>query len=262
MPLRSPLCYRQNSGECAECASRFIAVLSSCASKNPPLAALLEEATTLAVGIRTAIGLSRGSPLTKNVILADARRDEIHRELLKYLRGMRSHPIGRKADAGKLLYTIFEQYGVRLAYESYASESTKIKALLERLDLGDAKEAALELEASERIGELARAQDEFDEAYLNLVQAKAQNNRTPKINELVNPLRRCLTRILNFIDIMESVEPDDWGRTVSRINEVSVELAAKVRARLSRSSGAESDTEGESGGRVRSPGPDNNGLRD
>lgn len=249
MPLRSPLCYRQNSDECAECAARFITVLSPFAPENPPLAALLEEATSLTVGIRTAIGLSRGSPLTKNVIFADAKRDEIHRELLRYLRGMRSHPVKRKADAGVLLYTIFEQYGVRLAYESYASESTKIKALIERLDLEDAKEAALELEASETIGELARAQKEFDKAYLNLVNAKAKNSRTPKINELVNPLRRCLTRIINFMDIMESVEPEKWCKTVSRINEVSVELASKVRARLSRSGDTERDGEGESGGR-------------
>lgn len=223
--------YRPLAQECGELLVRFSTILSPYAVSVPILLKLLEMAAQLVTKLETAMSLTRASPLSKTLYEKDELRDRIYRDLVKYIRGARSHYISEKAQAAQQLYGIFKQHDLALTMDSYAIESTKLRALLADLSAERCVAWAEELQISGAIGNLAAAESEFAAVYQQLVDSKADVGTLPTVTELASPMRKQIHYILNMVEILEVVEPDTWADAVNEINTVITEVAAKAKAR-------------------------------
>jgi len=235
--------YRLLAQECGESLVRFNTILSPYAASVPILLKLLDMAGQLVIKLETAMSLSRASPLSKKLFEKDELRDRLYRDIVKYIRGARSHYISEKAQAAEGLYGIFKQHDLALTMDSYAIESTKMRALLADLSAEMCVAWSEELQITEAIGNLAAAQSEFEAAYQELVDSRAGVAALPTVTELVSPMRKQLHYILNMVGILEVVEPATWADVVNEINTVITELAAKAKARDTREKNEEEDEE-------------------
>jgi hypothetical protein len=233
MPIKTLPRYLLLSEELAEAGSRFRATLEPFSANDPVLKRLLDLTGSAVDTALTAFGLVRGNSLTKTVFEKDEIRDGLYADLAKYIRGSRAHYLPAKAEAGALLYGLFKKHGFQLQQNSYAVESSKLKALFVDLENDNAKKAAEELGITQAIADLVRAENDFAEVHRQLVSSKAVE-KVPTVSEIVGPLRRLLLNIINYLGTMEYLEPEKWSQPVSELNVVITELAAKARARKSR----------------------------
>lgn len=236
MPLKNLISSRLNGEESAECAERFNSVLAPIAPTDPTTLKLLDMIIALAIQLRTALGISRANSLTKAVTEKDAERDRAHHDLTKYLRGMQAHLDPAIAQAAQRLYGIIRQFGITISSESYAVESSRIKALVD--ELSDARNSAdVELIGlGDHITALRLTEEAFCKAHLELLNSKADIGVIPHISDLLNPMRKLLRHTVDYIAVMEVVDPDKWADTVKDVDEIITELNARVRARQTRES--------------------------
>jgi len=135
-------------------------------------------------------------------VVRDAKRDQIHGQLVKFIRGQCSHPNPSIAASAAKIYDILVNNDLRLASDAYAEESLKINALLKDLKK---EELARDIEAVDIAGlisVLEQKQREFEEITQEKVEKKAQT--TAKILSIyVKPIRRKIFQILTLIDTLE-----------------------------------------------------------
>jgi len=243
MPLKNLISSRLNGEESAECAERFNTVLAPIAPGDPALLRLLDMIIALAIQLRTALGISRANLLTKAVTEKDAERDRAHHGLTKYTRGMQAHRDPAIAQAAQRLYGIIRQFGIILSSESYAVESSRIKALVD--ELADSRNSAdVELVGlGDHITALRLAEEAFSKAHIELLNSKADIGVIPHISDLLNPMRKLLRHTVDYVAVMEVVDPNKWSDTVEKVDEIIIELNARVRARQTRESNEEETPE-------------------
>jgi hypothetical protein len=143
----------------------------------------------------------------------DEVRDEKVRALYYLLLGSGHHPTKTIKDAALLLLDLFDNYGLAMVGESYATESSLVSSLL--LDLAKPKfqEAITLLSGcAELIAELQTAQTGFEQARIAYEAEKAkdgmQENATvvkKEVLELIN------NKIVVYLRAMEQVDPVTYG---------------------------------------------------
>jgi rhamnogalacturonyl hydrolase YesR len=170
--------------------------------------------------------------LTEPVVVRDAKRDQVHGQLVKFVRGQRNHPDPSVAASAVKVYNILLNNDLRLASKAYSVESHKINALLKDLKK---EELAGDIEAVNiggLISNLEQKQREFEEIIQEKVEKKAQS--TVKIlSEYVTPIRRKIFQILTLIDIMDELEPDNFKTVVAETNALIDEYVMRIRQRES-----------------------------
>ena len=129
-------------------------------AKDAALAAIMGEVEKLSADITTAIKKDKVSTSLEE---ADARRDEIIRQLGTLLTGYGAIPLADKKDAADKLLAVYNKYGKSIATETYARESSLIESMLEDFAAESLADAIKALDGvGDLIGGLRSAQDEFN----------------------------------------------------------------------------------------------------
>ena len=129
-------------------------------AKDAALAAIMGEVERLSADITTAIKKDKVSTSLEE---ADARRDEIIRQLGTLLTGYGAIPLADKKAAAEKLLAVYNKYGKSIATETYARESSLIESMLEDFAAESLADAITLLDGvGDLIGGLRAAQDEFN----------------------------------------------------------------------------------------------------
>ena len=128
--------------------------------KDTALAAIMGEVEKLSADITTAIKKDKVSTSLEE---ADAKRDEIIRQLGTLLTGYGAIPLADKKAAAEKLLTVYNKYGKSIATETYARESSLIESMLEDFAAENLASSITLLDGvGDLIGGLRSAQDEFN----------------------------------------------------------------------------------------------------
>ncbi len=126
------------------------------------LAAIMGEVESLSAKITTAI---RADKVSRSLDDADARRDEVIRQLGTLLAGYGAIPVAAKKAAAEKLLAAYDKYGKSIAGESYARESSLIESMLEDFAADALADSVAALDGvGELIASLRAAQDDFNKA--------------------------------------------------------------------------------------------------
>lgn len=185
---------------------------------DPYLTDMFAEVERLSSALTTAINSDKAS---STLDVADARRDEIIRQLKAAMTGYANLPFPALQSAATTLLAIMEKYR-GITAESYARESSLIKSLLEDLSAEDAKSAISALYGiGELVDALAAAQDEFDHA--NDAYNAACANKTDCASSFKKPLLSFINeRIIPYLTAMKLAKPTIYTEFVSKLeNEIT-----------------------------------------
>ncbi len=132
---------------------------------------------------------------------------------------------------------IFNQYGLKVVKENYATETSLLNSLLNELTTAEAQvDVALISGANESITALQNAQKAFESSHLSYEQNKANegtfNNASALKKEVLNLVN---SKLVVYLRAMYTVDPETYGpftRTVGQIiadnNEVVKKRAKKT----------------------------------
>jgi hypothetical protein len=168
--------------------------------------------------------------LTEPVVVRDAKRDQLHGQLVRFVRGQCSHPDPSIAASAVRVYSILENNDLRLATNAHAVESHKINALLKDLKKEELAGDIEVVNIGGLISDLEKRQREFEEITQEKVEKKAQS--TAKIlSEYVTPIRRKIFQILTLIDTLEELDPEIYKTAVAETNALIDEYVTRIRLR-------------------------------
>ncbi len=168
--------------------------------------------------------------LTEPAVARDAKRDQVHGQLVKFVRGQCSHPDPSIAASAVIIYSILVNNDLRLASNAYTTESLKINALLKDLKKEELAGDIEALNIGSLISDLEQKQREFEEITQEKVEKKAQS--TAKILSIyVTPIRRKIFQILTLVDTLEELSPELYITVVAETNALIDEYVARIRQR-------------------------------
>ena len=147
----------------------------------------------------------------------DAKRDQVHGQLVKFVRGQCSHPDPSIAASAVKVYNILVNNDLRLASKAYNTESLMINALLKDLKKEELAGDIEALNIGGLISDLEKKQQEFEEITQEKVEKKAQS--TAKILSIyVTPIRKKIFQILTLLDMLEELDPELYITAVAETN--------------------------------------------
>lgn len=168
--------------------------------------------------------------LTEPIVVRDAKRDQVHGQLVKFVRGQCSHPDPSIAASAVIIYNILMNNDLRLSSKAYNVESHKINALLKDFKKEELAGDIEALNIGSLISDLEQKQREFEEITQEKVEKKAQS--TVKIlSEYVTPIRRKIFQILTHVDTLEELEPENYKTVVAETNTLIDEYVTRIRQR-------------------------------
>ena len=193
------------------------------------------EIESYSAKITTAIKTDKASSTLDE---ADAKRDEIIKQLNAALTGYANLPIPAFQTAAAALLTITAKYK-GIASESYARESSLISSLLEDLSADGAKEAIGALQGvGDLVSALATAQDEFNKA--NDAYNAASAAKSESATSLKKPLLAAINdKLVPYLTAMNLANKAAYGDFVGKVENEIVRANAAVTKRSK--SGATSD---------------------
>lgn len=131
-------------------------------SKDTALSEMAAEIETLSADLTTAI---KATKISTSLEDADAKRDELVRQLGTLLSGYAVIPVAEKKAAAVSLLSVYDKYGKAIVNEAYARESSLIESLLEDFAEESLSSAVSALDGvSDTLTSLRTAQDEFNAA--------------------------------------------------------------------------------------------------
>ena len=200
------------------------------------LTATFGEIEKLSAAITSAIKTDKASSTLDE---ADAKRDEIIKQLNAALTGYANLPIPAFKNAAAVLLAITAKYK-GIASESYARESSLISSLLEDLDADAAKEAISALQGvGDLVSALATAQDEFNKA--NDAYNAASANKSESATSLKKSLLAAINdKLVPYLTAMNLANKAAYGDFVGKIEN---EIARANAAVAKRSKSGATDTE-------------------
>jgi hypothetical protein len=163
----------------------------------------------------------------------DEIRDDKVRSFYYLIQGFSHHPTKSIKDAALLLLGLFDNYGLAMVGESYASESSLVSSLL--LDLAKPKfqdAIALLSGCAELIAELQTAQTDFEQARIAYEAEKAlegmQDNATVVKKEVLGIIN---DKIVVYLRAMEQVDPATYGAFTSTCAQMIADNNEQVKKR-------------------------------
>ena len=149
----------------------------------------------------------------------------------------------RKREAAEKIRGIIAKYGKESVRVDYATESARIKSLLE--DLSDASlQASLDLfpDAQALIAALTEAENSFKALNTEYTQAKAAEKDKDAAYKIKKELLELINKqVLPYLSVMATAQPDIYGTFA---NQIEVELT-RANASVSRAKAAETEAERE-----------------
>lgn len=166
----------------------------------------------------------------------DEVRDDKVRSFYYLVQGASHHPTKTIKDAALLLLDLFDNYGLVMVGESYATESSLVSSLL--LDLAKPKfqdAIALLSGCAELIAELQTAQTAFEQARIAYEAEKAlegmQDNATVVKKDVLGIIN---DKIVVYLRAMEQVDPATYGVFASTCAQMIADNNEQVKKRKSK----------------------------
>ena len=166
----------------------------------------------------------------------DEVRDDKVRSFYYLVQGASHHPTKQIKEAALVLLNLFDNYGLVIVGESYATESSLISSLL--LDLAKPKfqdAIALLSGCAELIAELQTAQTDFEQARMAYEAEKAkegmQDNATVLKKEVLGIIN---DKIVIYLRAMEQVDQATYGVFASTCAQMIADNNEQVKKRKSK----------------------------
>lgn len=163
----------------------------------------------------------------------DEVRDNQVRALYYLLNGFLYHPTKEIRDAAQLLMGLFNNYGLAMIGESYATESSLIGSLL--LDLTKPKYAGAIAALSgcaDLIAQLQTAEDDFEQARITYETEKAKEGMVSNATIVKKEVLTLLNdKIVVYLRAMEQVNPATYGVFVATVAQIIADTNEQVKKR-------------------------------
>ena len=211
----------------------------SAVASDAYLKEVMTEVESRSAAITTAIKTDKASSTLDE---ADAKRDEIIKQLNAALTGYANLPIPAFQTAAASLLAITAKYK-GIASESYARESSLISSLLEDLGADSAKEAISALQGvGDLVSALTTAQDEFNKT--NDAYNAASANKSKSATSLKKPLLSAINdKLVPYLTAMALANKATYGDFVSKVeNEITRANAAVAKRSKSGATDTASDS--------------------
>ena len=143
----------------------------------------------------------------------DEVRDNSWRALYYLLNGFLYHPVKEIKDAARLLMDIFDNYGLVITGESYATESSLISSLLLDYEKPKYQQAIAALSGcADLIAALQAAEDDFEQARIAYETEKAKEGMVENATIVKKEVLVLLNdKIVVYLRAMEQVNPAIFG---------------------------------------------------
>lgn len=143
----------------------------------------------------------------------DEVRDNKYRALYYLLNGLLYHPTKKMKEAAQLLMKLFNNYGLSVVGESYATESSLLGSLLLDLAKPDYAGAITALSGcAELIADLQTAQTDFEQARMAYEAEKAKEGMVDNATIVKKEVLAILNdKIVVYLRAMEQVDPATFG---------------------------------------------------
>ena len=159
----------------------------------------------LSAEITTAINRDKVSTSLED---ADAKRDELIRQLGTLLAGYGAIPLADKKAAAEKLSAVYDKYGKAIVNEPYARESSLIESMLEDFAADTLADAIKALDGvGDLISALRTAQDEFNAA--NDSATAALTAKGESAYALNKPLLAAINeKLVPYVTAMSAIQPE------------------------------------------------------
>ncbi len=137
------------------------------------------------------------------------------------------------------MLSVFERHNTKLTSLSYESETHYLTALLS--DLADEKNIAAisALSLTEYVTQLTNEHKAFETVYNKRNSINSTAVSDIQFSTLQSAVRKSLSYVINYITILEVINPETMKPVIDEINAAISELAPKIQARVTRAEKAE-----------------------
>lgn len=197
---------------------------------DPYLEATFSSLDTTNLELSKAI---RRSKAESNLEDKDEVRDGSTRSLYYLIIGFSHHPVAAIRESALLLLHAFDNYGISLVSESYASESALISSMLLEFQKPDYAGPIDNLSGcSELLQALGIAQEDFEEARIAYETEKAQDGMVANATEIKKEVVELVNnKIVVYLQAMQQANPDTYSVLAATCAQVIAENNEQVRRR-------------------------------
>lgn len=149
------------------------------------------------------------------------------------LQGALHHPAVEVRTGAQRLQNIFDNYGVKMVRENYASESAMIKSMLKDYSAPEIAPALASVSGSgELLLELNAAYTAFEQARMAYESSKADLGQYDNATKLKKPVVDIINkRLVPYLNAMLLADPDKYGQLVRRTAQIIADNNRRVNNR-------------------------------
>ena len=171
----------------------------------------------------------------------DEIRDQNVRSIYYLIHGFLHHPEETISNAARQLLDLFENYGLEIIKESYATESSLVESMLEDFAESKAEPAIAVLPGlSQLIYELRTAQTAFEEAKVIFEEEKAKEGTEETATEIKKEVVSLINdELVVYLRAMVQVNETVYGHFTRTVGEIIESNNITVRKRSNKHEGIE-----------------------
>ena len=175
----------------------------------------------------------RRSKAESNLEEKDEVRDGVTRSLYYLITGFTHHPAAPIRESALLLLHAFDNYGISLTSESYATESALISSMLLEFQKPQYAQHIANLSGcGELLQSLTVAQSDFEQARIAYETEKAQDGMVANATEIKKEVVELVNnKIMVYLQAMQQANPATFGVLASTCAQVIAENNEQVRRR-------------------------------
>jgi hypothetical protein len=179
------------------------------------------------------LGKSLNSDFTPLLLVQDQVRDNAFIGLRDFFTSYSHSSDPAKAKAGINLTAILENIGNSAYRLGYVVETAKINSLIANLSVPAAVKDMECIGATEWFDQLKTSESEFERIYNAKVETESAIDY-PLVKDARERITRYLKGLMNYIEINADLDKAKFGPAKDKINEITTEIVAIIRARETR----------------------------
>lgn len=168
--------------------------------------------------------------LIEEVVQADAVRDDLFIGFCDFVAAHKRLQSPAVLAAFEEIWPVIERAGTGLHALSYEDQSKKMEELFNELDRTPRQMALAALNAVSMYDEMKKSQVTFSQTYNNKLEVDSKKNY-PSLREAKARAIPHVMSLLNAIEILEETSEDSYEALIDDLNDVTQELANKVKFR-------------------------------
>lgn len=221
------------SGEVHTTSERIASIISDILSTDPFIGKVILLVLNWNREISKAIGRTTDSTIVELLLVKDILRDNKYVSFRDFANAFVRSDDEALRNAAKIITDIIRELGWGMHRLGYAAESSKLTALIDKLETEPAKSAITTLGATALFEGLKTAQADFETTIKQKVDAKTAED-FEKTRICRKALARYLNSLINYIDMMAEIDGGNYQVASDKIDEVLTEVISIARARQTR----------------------------